>query len=83
MTHTCGGSFEELIASAYRQQDSDEQPQRRKLRDVIDYCNNRKKQLIVGCNDNAHHILWGSTGTNPRGESFMEYLGNSNLNILE
>jgi hypothetical protein len=26
--------------------------------------------------------LWGSTGTNPRGESFKEFLVSSNLNIL-
>jgi hypothetical protein len=26
--------------------------------------------------------LWGSTGTNPRGESVMEFLVSLNLNIL-
>jgi hypothetical protein len=31
---------------------------------------------------NAHHILWESTGTNPRGESLMEFLASSNLDIL-
>jgi hypothetical protein len=40
-------------------------------------------QLIMGCDANAHHILWGSTGTNPRGECLMEYnMVSSNLNIL-
>jgi hypothetical protein len=34
------------------------------------------------CDANAHHTMWGSTGTNPRGKSFMEFLGSSNLNIL-
>lgn len=37
-------------------------------------------QLIIGCYANAHHILWGSTDTNPRKESFTEYLVTSNLN---
>jgi hypothetical protein len=50
--------------------------------DIIDYCQSRKKQLIVECDANAHHILGGSTGTNPRGESLMEFLVSSNLNIL-
>jgi hypothetical protein len=83
MTYTCRGSLEDLIiASAYLLYDSDEPPPTKELRDVIDYCGSRKKQLIIACDANAHHILWGSTGTNPREESFMEYLVGSNLNIL-
>jgi hypothetical protein len=39
------------------------------MRYITDHCQSRKKQLIVGCDANAHHILWGSTGTNPRVES--------------
>jgi hypothetical protein len=41
-----------------------------------------KKQLIIGCDASGHHILWGSTGSNPRGESFVKFLVSSNLNIL-
>ncbi|PNF15260.1 hypothetical protein B7P43_G00966 [Cryptotermes secundus] len=52
------------------------------LRDITDYCYSRKKELIIGCDANAHHILLGSTGTNPRGESLTEFLVSSNLNIL-
>jgi hypothetical protein len=52
------------------------------VRDVIEHCQSRKKQLIVGFDANAHHILWGSTGTNPRGNSLMEFLVSLNLNIL-
>jgi hypothetical protein len=71
--------MEELIvASAYLPYDSDEPPPTKEVRDVIDYCTSRKKQLIIGCDANAHHILWGSTDTNPRGVSFMEYLITSN-----
>jgi hypothetical protein len=39
-------------------------------------------QLIAGCDANAHHIVWGSTGINPRGSSLLEYLVSANLNIL-
>jgi hypothetical protein len=52
------------------------------MRDITNYCHNRKKQLIIGCDANAHHTLWGRTGTNPRGESLMEFLVSLNLNIL-
>jgi hypothetical protein len=66
--YTSGGSCEELIiASAYLPHYSDKTPPTRELRDIIGYCCGRKKQPIIGCDANAHHILWGSTGTNPRG----------------
>jgi hypothetical protein len=62
--------------------DSDEPPLTKEVRDVIDYCHSKKKQLIIGCDANAHHTLWGSTGSNPKGESLMEFLVSSKLNIL-
>jgi hypothetical protein len=83
MTYACGGGCKELIvASAYLPYDSDKPPPTKELWDVTDYCHIRKKQLIIGCDANIHHILCGSTDTNPREESFTEYLASSNLNIL-
>ncbi|PNF26374.1 hypothetical protein B7P43_G17902 [Cryptotermes secundus] len=76
------GSKELIIASVYLPYDSDEPPPTKEMRDIIEYCFSRKKQLIIGCDANAHRILWVSTGTNPRGESLMEFLVSSNLNIL-
>jgi splicing factor 45 len=70
--HTHGRGYKELIvASAYLSYDSDEPPRTKEARDIIEYCHSRKKQLIIGCDANAHHPLWGSTATNPRGESFV------------
>jgi hypothetical protein len=77
-----GGCKELIVASAYLPRDSDEPSPPTEVRDIIDYCHSKKKQLIIGCDANAHHTLWGSTGSNPRGESLMEFLVNSNLNIL-
>jgi hypothetical protein len=83
ITYTYRGGCEELIvASTYLPYDSDEPPPSKEMRDIMDYCQSRKKQLIVGCDANAHHIFWGSSGTNPRGESLVELLVSSNLNIL-
>ncbi|PNF38780.1 hypothetical protein B7P43_G12820 [Cryptotermes secundus] len=76
------GRKEQIVASVYLPYDSDEPPPTKEMRAITDYCCRRKKQLIIGCDANAHHILWGSTGTKPRGESFMEFLLCSNLNIL-
>ncbi|PNF13587.1 hypothetical protein B7P43_G18191 [Cryptotermes secundus] len=76
------GSKELIIASVYLPYYSDEPPPTKEMRYITDYCFSRKRQLIIGCDANAHHILWGSTGTNPRGESLMEFLVSWNLNIL-
>jgi hypothetical protein len=70
------------FASAYFPYDSDEPPPTKEMRHITEHCQSRKKQLIVGRDANAHHILWGSTTTNPRGERLMEFLVSSNLNIL-
>jgi hypothetical protein len=83
ITYTYGGVNRELVvSSAYLPYDSDEPPPSKEVKDIIDYCYSRKKQLIIGCDANAHHTLWGSTGVNPRGESLMEYLVSLNLYIL-
>jgi splicing factor 45 len=74
ITYTYGRGCEELIAaSAYLPYDSDEPPPTKEVRDITDYYQSRKKQLIIACDANAHHTLWGSTRTNPRGESLVEF----------
>jgi hypothetical protein len=72
-----------IITSAYLPYDSDEPPPSGELRDVVNYCCRNNLQLIDGCDANAHHIVWGSTGINPRGSSLLEYLVSSNLNIFK
>jgi hypothetical protein len=82
ITYTYGGGNRELVvSSSYLPYDSEEPLPSKEVKNVIDYCYRRKKQLTIGCDANAHHTLWGSTGVNPRGESLMEYLVSSNLNI--
>jgi splicing factor 45 len=83
VTYTYGGSSKELIvASVYLPCVVDEPQPTREVRDIINYCHSRKEQLTMGCDANAHHTLWGSTGTNPRGECLMEFLVSLNLNVL-
>jgi hypothetical protein len=79
ITYTYGGGSEELIVpSAYLPYDSDEPPPTKEVRHITV----GTKQLIIGCDPNAHHIFWGSTGTNPREENLLEFLVRLNLNIL-
>jgi hypothetical protein len=51
------GNQRELMTAAYLPYDSDEPPPAREFREVTDYCSSRRKQLIIGCNTNAHYIL--------------------------
>jgi splicing factor 45 len=53
------GHKERIVASAYLPYDSDEPQPTNEVRDITEYCHSRKKQLIIGCDANAHHTLWG------------------------
>jgi hypothetical protein len=80
--HGEGSTRDLTVTSAYLPYDSDEPPPSGELRDVVNYFCRNNLQLIAGCDANAHHIVWGSTGINPRGSSLLEYLVSANLNIL-
>lgn len=49
------------------------------LINLIKFCD--KKNLIIGCDANAHHVVWGSTNNNSRGESLFELIMEKDLNI--
>jgi hypothetical protein len=53
------------ITSAYLSCDVNESSPIKEMRDVINYCRSRRKQLITECDAIAHHTIWGSCGTNP------------------
>ncbi|XP_039966061.1 uncharacterized protein LOC120778334 [Bactrocera tryoni] len=36
---------------------------------LVEHCRRHRLPLIIGCNANAHHVEWGSTNCNSRGES--------------
>ena len=71
-----------VICSAYLPFDSEDPPPSRELEELVRYCESEDLYLIVGCNSNAHHDAWGSTNCNSRGESLLEFLNSSNLEIL-
>ncbi|OXU32169.1 hypothetical protein TSAR_012298 [Trichomalopsis sarcophagae] len=37
---------------------------------LVEYCEERGLPLVVGCDANAHHLVWGSTNTNDRGRPY-------------
>jgi len=50
-----------------------------KMIELVQYCKSNRLRLILGCDSNAHHTLWGSSNINPRGEQLCEYIGASEL----
>jgi hypothetical protein len=48
----------------------------------VRYCETEDLRLVVGCDSNAHHSVWGSTSCNSRGEALVEFLNSTKLEIL-
>ena len=68
-----------LIASSYMAHDQEAPPE--DVRRLTEEAAKEKHLLVIGCDANAHNLLWGSTDTNERGESLLHFINNSNLNI--
>ncbi len=52
------------------------------LTKVIEFSQENDIPLILGCDANSHHTVWGSTDINPRGTLLLQFIAQSNLNIL-
>ena len=70
-----------FICSAYMPFDSTDLPPPRMVQQLIEHCDRNNIDLILGMDANAHHIIWGSSDTNARGENLLEYIASTNLII--
>lgn len=68
------GGAEAVICSAYFPGDAEEQPPPQMVQNIVAHCRRKNVQLVMGCDANAHHVAWGSTNNNSRGESLLNYL---------
>jgi hypothetical protein len=71
-----------VICSAYLPYDSEDPPLSKELEDLMCYCEKENLFLVVGCDSNAYHSVWGSTNCNSRGEALLEFLNTTHLEIL-
>ena len=71
-----------VVASVYLPYDSVELPPSREMTAIVDYARGNGFSLLMGCDSNAHHTSWGSTDTNPRGRSLLEYIVSCDLYVL-
>lgn len=70
------------FTSVYLPYDSTETLLSLKLMRIVEFSNERKRQLILRCDANTHHTLWGSTGVKNRGECLLNCIPESGLVIL-
>ena len=75
-----GNHIKTVIASGYHDGNQDAVPQ--KLQELVEFCTREGKQLIYGCDANAHHEIWGSRSTKPRGQQLLNFLFSKDLNSV-
>ena len=66
-----------IFASVYMAEENTAPPQL--VEELTAYCNSNNLPLVLGCDANAHHVAWGSSDTNERGEALIEFLASTNL----
>jgi len=70
-----------LIGSVYMPYGSKDLPQK-EVKELVVYTEKRGLELLLSCDANSHHIEWGSTNINLRGESLLTQSSNTGLIIL-
>ncbi|XP_037944483.1 uncharacterized protein LOC119677283 [Teleopsis dalmanni] len=71
-----------IVASAYLPYDSTEPPPSQEVIRLMEYCRTKRLEIVIGCDANAHNIVWGSSDSNNRGESLLEFVEKYNLMIV-
>jgi len=50
--------------------------------ELVHYCEEENPYLVIRCDSNSHHMVWGSTNCKDRWLALLEFLNSSNLEIL-
>lgn len=75
LENSCKDSI--YISSVYMAHDRPAPPE--ELTTLTTYITSTKVDLLVGCDANARHVLWGSSENNERGEYLFDFIINSNF----
>ncbi len=70
------------LASLYLPYDAKEVPPSPEFVELVEYAKANGLELIIGCDANSHHVLWGSSDTNKRGEGLMSFISTTQLDIM-
>ncbi|XP_011312971.1 uncharacterized protein [Fopius arisanus] len=75
-------ALEFIAGSAYLPYDSMEPPPTREVEDLVKKVKDERLELLLGCDANSHHLGWGSSNTNARGEALNDFIMEKDLQIL-
>lgn len=81
-TGSNGHNEELVLSSVYMPYDANESRPGALVISIYEHCSENGLPLILGCDTNSHHTLWGSSDTNARGEELVEFLAKTDLDIL-
>ena len=76
------GTMEILVGSAYMPYDSKEPPPQDEIKKLVTYAEEKGLELLLGCDANSHHVGWGSSDINQRGESLHTFVMGAGLILL-
>ncbi|XP_039763802.1 uncharacterized protein LOC120636403 isoform X3 [Pararge aegeria] len=68
--------------SAYIPSETDFNPPTKELEETVIRYRGKRTPIIIGCDANSHHVAWGSTNTNKKGELLIEFIASNNLEIM-
>lgn len=68
-----------VISSAYMPSETHVIPPTKDFIELTNFCKSHRLPLLVGCDANSHHLVWGSTDTNRKGEALFDFISASNL----
>jgi ribonuclease HI len=77
-----GNVLKLILCSCYMPFDSQESPPGILLEKLVDFCKSQAKHVLIGADANSHHVNWGSSDTNVRGESLMDFIYRNDLELL-
>ena len=73
------GEKRTILVSSYMPHDDRAPPE--SIKQILRGRNNKELNLIIACDANSRHKLWGNKVTNERGESFLNFINQNNLII--
>ena len=72
-----------VIASIYLPGDPNaEPPPTQGMVRLMRYCEQRRRPVIIGCDSNAHHTVWGCPDVNIWGRTMLEFIMSTDLEIM-
>lgn len=71
-----------VVCSAYLPYDFKDPPLAREFEELVRYCEEENSYLIIECDSNSNHMVWGDTNYKGKGVALLEFLYSSNMKIL-